>query len=358
MILNPKYQLYPLLIGLGLSKRDESLLHYYFGSKINVLEYDTSYFLSNYLEKSKTRICYLPFANLAELQEFSRISLGEMLNIPIFIISRLSEKLKASQIYDFLIKEGFLALWLLADYGEPVSFPRLAALAIPMTQRPSVLIVTEDPTRLKLFRQVYSFMGFDVRTDFSSLQDISFILESQSPLSILQIDLDHSSINPTELAYLLERHFSKQRLRNLKHSEDLKQEEVQVILIKDFRIPSIPLSNLGELFSNHVSRIFSWQELILSITANFFDNQKEVSANNNANNDSSNNSAKIKKLKKIISTPDINFTNLELESKTSTSGDSPFLWLQQILLPKLEKGLLLRTSPTKHFDYSTKASNY
>ena len=242
---------YPLVAALGLRSRDKSLMKYYLGSALREVDFHAPNSLSLLLEQQKEGICYFPSADFESLKEIAQW------NIPTLLVARLGPELERDELYSFLLKAGFCALWILPDYGKAVIFPYLPALQ----KKQSVLLIEENPERRRFFRQLYAFAGFDTRADCSSPQEILLHLENSGAPALLHLNLDHSGMNVVELIYSIDS-FLKENPQQRK--------ALRMLFIKDFNISGFSFANLEELLNSYARRIFSPEEALFSLLEAFF----------------------------------------------------------------------------------------
>ena len=303
-----KQHSYPLVAGLGLSARDKHLLEYYLGSEAQKIDWRASNFLAAYLEQQKQGICYFPSADFSSLKEIAEW------NIPTLAAARLGPELERADLFSFLLETGLCALWILPDHGKPVIFPRLS----PLQSRQSVLLVEEQEERRRFFRQLYAFAGYDVRADCSSAQEILLCLKDSDLPMLLQLNLDHSAVNPTELIYAM---------GSLFKANPQQRHTLRILFIKDFNIPGFPFGSLEELLGSYARRIFSPKEAVFALIEAFFGRPRNPLS-----------AADLLALDAILYGSPTDLT--KLSPVEMTSGERfPFLWLYESMAKNMEKGL-------------------
>ena len=305
---------YPLVAALDLNSRDKHLLEYYLGNEAKKIDCRASDFLSAHLEQQKQGICYFPSADLNSIKEIAQW------NIPTLVVARLEQELKAD-LYSFLLKTGLCALWLLPDYGKPVIFPHFA----PLQKKESVLLIEEQEERQRFFRQLYAFAGYDVRADCSSVQEILLFLKSSNPPMLLQLNLDHSAINPTELIYAL---------NSFLNTNPQQKHSTRILFIKDFNIPGFPFGSIEELLASYARRIFSPNEAIFAIIEAFFGRKKSPLP-----------AVELLALDALLYGSPTDLTRLSPVEMTSAER-FPFLWLYESMAKNVGSGFSLSLRKT------------
>lgn len=307
---------YPLLITLGLVSRDKDLLRYYLGKELREIDYQPGNFVSLCLEHQREGICCLISADFKSIREIAQW------NIPVLLVARLGQELKRSELYTFLLKTGLCALWILPDYGESVIFPRLA---LNSYKRQSVLLVEEQEERRRLFFQLYTFAGYDVRLDCSSAQEVLLCLKNDGPPTLLHLNLDHSAMKATELIYALDSF--------LKINPEQKS-SLRALFIKDFNIPGFSFSSLEDLLASHTSRIFSPKEAVFAIIEAFLGEQRALFPAQASP------SKELFALDAILHGHPVELAKLS-PSKMTSRERFPFLWLYESMAKGMKEGLYL-----------------
>ena len=307
MLLRSKKR-YPLILGLGLSFRDQHLIDYWLGNHYQELKFSE---FPKQIDKIGKELYYIPHANFLNLQEIGKT------HIPSLVVTRLGPEVQREQLYETLLKAGLASLWVLPDYKEAIVLPKYHYLS----SHKRVFLIEEDPVQRSLLRQIFLMAGYNVfivSSEFEKASSLLKILNIGEVPDILYINLDHKAFVPTEIMQVLK------KIENSK-----KFSEMQILLVKDFSIPGFSFSNIENIFYNRFHRIFSPWEVILMLLKSFFysDSEKESIAE--------------KRIEKIIQDKDIDFYKLKLYEATEPSM-IPFLWLHfYIAAKKKGRGILL-----------------
>jgi len=157
----------------------------------------------------------------------------------------------------FFYENGIAAVWKIPENGLILP-PRLE---LPELKKIAYFI-SENSLYRKLFRQILSFGGYSVRTDFQSNEtlntELKRIAETDPKIwpALILVDLDSERIDISSFFYFLRSLFQK--------NPSLKS-KTSVMAIKDFALPGLDLGTISTSLKPLTKRIFHPHEAILAL---------------------------------------------------------------------------------------------
>ncbi len=242
---------YPLVAGLGLDDREQSLIDYWLGAAGGQLRrWSAGDIQPGRLHRG---LNYFPESRESDLPEL----LG--CYRPLLVLLGRGLHAGSESAHARLFESGIAACWNLPAPGEALVFP---ALSRPRRRGP-VFLIEDQPLYRNLFRQMLYHAGYDVRADQQSLE----LLESPDafadpgdPLpALILASLDTERLDIPAFFHRLDRFLKKHPGRG-----------PRVLITKNFQRPGLDVRTIEASLRPHVARIFHPREAALVLLEALF----------------------------------------------------------------------------------------
>ena len=229
------------ICGYQLSEEEKLLLRYWLPAHIPFV------FEKDLKSASRGMVCFpeSDFSFACELKDYC---------LPVFIVA--GSACNANELMNRCYNEGFAALYILPVNKSQLHLP---SIELPEKKIPA-FIAFDDERKRNFFRQLLTFAGFVVGSDFTSSNEIVEILREQT-IRLFICDLDSNRIDHRIFFH---------KMRNLK--KEVRHLKLPYMMFtKDFSIRgAADLSKLFDDIKPFSRRIMHEEEVILSILESFF----------------------------------------------------------------------------------------
>ncbi len=296
---------YPVVLGIGLNKREQYLFKYWLGEKIVSHHLPLQTHPSSFVHG----LHCIPFSDHYTIQQIAEW------NLPLLVVTSGDLKVIRNTLFPFLFETGCAALWVLPKVGNSIKFPHIE---FPQRNQ-KVFIVEENENYRRIYRQILYFMGYQrIRIDIHTLQEFHDILSVEDPPNLIICSLDHPSIRASEIILSLDSVIQKKRDSHL---------DLSVIFTKDFSIPGSSTYLLNPSLKNYTNRIFSKAKAVFALLESFL--CREPDENTETEN-----------LRKILFEKYIKFSKKNIES-SELPNSILFSWLYDYLEKKTGEEVFL-----------------
>ncbi len=238
-------QHYPAVAGYHLTESELQLLPYWL--QRYPLQTHEQFSLS-----SITRgLNFFPNINWKELEEILDWQL------PLLLVLGERNRADFNNLQQKLFQLGAGGVWLLPDPEDILLFPRLA---LPSRQG-EVFFISDDSRLRKLFRQIFLFSGYDIRTDFRTADEIASILDEISHSEetdenwphLIVVDLDSHRVDLLSFFH---------SLRKIAHGKSTLKPKTRLLVMKDFGKPGQDVTQIAPLIRPFTRRVFHPHEAL------------------------------------------------------------------------------------------------
>lgn len=230
--------LYPVVLGFGLSEEERRIAEFWLASGGNPRV--PSFLRPGELGSGLNAQLGATSPDLAACLEWQ---------VPVLVCAGAGQS--KAQLDEFF-RAGVAAVWTPRFLAEGSLL--LPPLKLPQSKR-SVFVVTDDDNQRRLLRQLFTFTGYDLRSDFRSGDEMIEVLrglhEGGGPQKafpeLLVLDLDSRRVDVPGFFH---------KLRTLRSEHPALVRRTRVLITKDFQKPGADVRTLGANLRSFAKRIY------------------------------------------------------------------------------------------------------